>query len=1060
VQNGDAETGTTYNWVSWSGVNNTDYRSGSYSFERIGYAQVQSSELIPIDINKKYNLTGWFRSNGTAGNSILYFGFIPYDKDGLQIGSQHVNLYTNSETTLYEDCNAASNSCKIVNGSNWATYAYGVMAFNVDSTGNYRDLPNRNITNYGLTVTNKGSYWEVNFTGGAPTSGVSAPKGTTVREHMYGSSYMYDGAVYSTVPNSTWTNYSGIVQGESLYGIGYGKWWRGTKYAQILMLNNYAQSTSYKLFVDDITLKSEPQTYTGPIWNSSGASGGAYSFDGKDDYVNLSLPSSLNQDFTKITISAWVYIRNVVGEPIIVGKLGLKYAMTYYTDGKAYFYIRQGGNNAKAAVGLNSWHHLVGVFNGTNISIYVDGSLVETVASAFSSTGTDSNPVLIGAQPPYYFNGSIDEVRIYNRSLTADQIRLLYLNQTDKIHFNETSAGEKWSACVTPNDALEDGTTACSANLTIRNTVPSISGPVASPTTIGYGYNVSVNVTATQTDADAMDVWLNITYPNSTTAAYQMTSIGGNIYQYNVTGAYGSNQTWLKGMHNLTCWANNSGGTSSTAQFNFTVDANTTSEMGTDKTVYKASTNVYLSGTDVLLSNWTYRMPITVNATKYNLTDYLITIPINFTKLLTSVGASGTMTMNHFRVYEYNNVTGAMMHEVRSRFVNNTYGYSPTANAAGKIDFLLNGTTTAGTTRYFYIFFDINENGTKTAPYALENSRTYFYPQTDVDRDGHRELVVARSDGYIYVYKWNASGGNYYLNWTSPATGGTPGLALGDINNDTKPEIVVAVPGGNIYAYTFNSTSGSYDGGMIITGQYTTYQIALGDIDKDGVNEILVGGHTYDASQAWGWNGTNYVLEKTLDITDAAGAPQQVDDELHAAAGDIDNDGSVEMLTHKWAGSSPYTMNVWGHNGADYVHEFWESNYFVGMGFQAFDSDDDGIDEVAMVGIPSGYQGAYGSFNGTAFNWVYSSNSFSHYYASQDFADWDADGQTEVALASLYGELFTYHYNSTSNAYTLEWTGTDYGTYTLTPRFGDVDEDGIIELFVPHENVIRIFNYA
>jgi hypothetical protein len=56
---------------------------------------------------------------------------------------------------------------------------------------------------------------------------------------------------------------------------------------------------------------------------------------------------------------------------------------------------------------------------------------------------------------------------LFNRSLSADQIKLLYENQTDKIHFNETEVGDVWQACVTPNDGYDDGLENCSNSLAI-----------------------------------------------------------------------------------------------------------------------------------------------------------------------------------------------------------------------------------------------------------------------------------------------------------------------------------------------------------------------------------------------------------------------------------------------------------------------------------------------------------------------------------------------------------------------------------------------------------------
>ena len=67
------------------------------------------------------------------------------------------------------------------------------------------------------------------------------------------------------------------------------------------------------------------------------------------------------------------------------------------------------------------------------------------------------------------FNGTIDEVQIYNYALSAEQISALYNNRTDLIVSQETSGGEDWSCSITPNDLDPDGDTKDSNNVTISN---------------------------------------------------------------------------------------------------------------------------------------------------------------------------------------------------------------------------------------------------------------------------------------------------------------------------------------------------------------------------------------------------------------------------------------------------------------------------------------------------------------------------------------------------------------------------------------------------------------
>ena len=79
----------------------------------------------------------------------------------------------------------------------------------------------------------------------------------------------------------------------------------------------------------------------------------------------------------------------------------------------------------------NQWHHVVVVIlDNSNAALYLDGVLEEDDTTPSGAWDTDSNANLyIGgrADTGGDFNGSIDEVLIYNRSLSADEIKQLYI---------------------------------------------------------------------------------------------------------------------------------------------------------------------------------------------------------------------------------------------------------------------------------------------------------------------------------------------------------------------------------------------------------------------------------------------------------------------------------------------------------------------------------------------------------------------------------------------------------------------------------------------------------
>ncbi|MFH1396744.1 MAG: LamG domain-containing protein, partial [archaeon] len=219
-------------------------------------------------------------------------------------------------------------------------------------------------------------------------------------------------------------------------------------------------------------------TNTGPQWNSTGGydGNGAYQFDGIDDQVDFGNDNSLNLS-EQITISFWVKSDNP-NDPSALTK--------YVTKGKQVSWEFRAGagsrldfavRNDTADIEVDSgvivkdgiWYHIVGTMDSSsNVSIYVNGILKET--TEFSGTWqTTTQPVRAGwgDTSTRFFNGSIDDIMIFNRTLTAQQILALYQNRTDLIVSQEINLGNVWNATVTPNDGTEDGTTAWSNSLTI-----------------------------------------------------------------------------------------------------------------------------------------------------------------------------------------------------------------------------------------------------------------------------------------------------------------------------------------------------------------------------------------------------------------------------------------------------------------------------------------------------------------------------------------------------------------------------------------------------------------
>ena len=175
----------------------------------------------------------------------------------------------------------------------------------------------------------------------------------------------------------------------------------------------------------------------GPTWATASncKSGSCLGFD-TSFFQQVSISNSLGLGpKTALTLSAWIYPTGTGGSDVmstvIQGLSPPAYYLSFNDSVNAlscYWYdtIPAGyhttGNNS---ISLNQWSHIACVWDGTNIKQYINGMLANTVAV----TGAGASPtlVVIGAETTArQFQGIIDEVRIYNRALSAEEVKRQY----------------------------------------------------------------------------------------------------------------------------------------------------------------------------------------------------------------------------------------------------------------------------------------------------------------------------------------------------------------------------------------------------------------------------------------------------------------------------------------------------------------------------------------------------------------------------------------------------------------------------------------------------------
>ena len=180
----------------------------------------------------------------------------------------------------------------------------------------------------------------------------------------------------------------------------------------------------------------------GPIW-VEGNDGGALQFDGSDDYVNLGTPAELYIP-DNYTYTAWFRVGEDINRDsgpqylLCIGSrsdliFGVEDGVGFDGDLALHYYDTVPGFHAvgvgKTVWSSGDWHMVAGTKDSaTGHKIYLDGELKNSDTNTNDDNYATTRMVSIGARAwtgHQYFKGSIDDVRIYNRTLTQDEIQTI-----------------------------------------------------------------------------------------------------------------------------------------------------------------------------------------------------------------------------------------------------------------------------------------------------------------------------------------------------------------------------------------------------------------------------------------------------------------------------------------------------------------------------------------------------------------------------------------------------------------------------------------------------------
>jgi hypothetical protein len=240
------------------------------------------------------------------------------------------------------------------------------------------------------------------------------------------------------------------------------------------------------------------------VQTQNGYFGKGFEFDGDGDYVLVPQSDSLNIT-SNITVSSWVYLKeDQASSDGIVRKYGSGggYLMFTYAN-YPYFYIgNSSGQSCEALkytkLGQSVWKNIVGSYNGTDTLLYVDGVLWDTTACdpGFVFSGPNNN--LEFGRYGGYTNGTIDDVMIWNRSLSSTEVQALYAN-TSSQYLNTSitlAAGEHDITFYSQDRSSNIGSTVV-YNITMDQTNPVVT--INNPENNTF-FNGAVNANSSSSD--------------------------------------------------------------------------------------------------------------------------------------------------------------------------------------------------------------------------------------------------------------------------------------------------------------------------------------------------------------------------------------------------------------------------------------------------------------------------------------------------------------------------------------------------------------------------------
>ncbi len=218
-----------------------------------------------------------------------------------------------------------------------------------------------------------------------------------------------------------------------------------------------------------------------------GRTANGLSFDGVDDYAEVPTSASLDIGGDQVSISIWAKL------DLLPTELPGAFGPMYDSETDNYVIYEDKGNNElrfkvttsdgaarpgipTSALVANKWIHIVGVYDGTNAMIYLNGVFIKSLP--LTGTVNAGQVATIGKSGSTYFKGALDNIQVFNKALTQDEINLLYtgfytsyLDLEPPQLLGVSSLGAPSKLYLTFNEPLDDATAKEQKTMLIDNSV-------------------------------------------------------------------------------------------------------------------------------------------------------------------------------------------------------------------------------------------------------------------------------------------------------------------------------------------------------------------------------------------------------------------------------------------------------------------------------------------------------------------------------------------------------------------------------------------------------------